>query len=246
MLTGRGTNSIVRRWSGNRYSHSNQYGGTCDSPRYAPHAVSDCTCGAPPATSTWPTRRATSACPRCSGWPRAAPTRLVAARRCRSGAGVAVEPARLGPAVPQPGRDPVPRRQLRRTRDRGRARGTEVARVVRARHGQRHRPLRRPGRAGPHRALRLRGRGGRRSSARAAATSGPRTPSTSILGYAAMNDGSAREWQRKATQWTPGKNFEGTMPIGPEVVTVDEVDISDVAIRSTLERRGHARGPHRP
>jgi 2-keto-4-pentenoate hydratase/2-oxohepta-3-ene-1,7-dioic acid hydratase in catechol pathway len=55
-----------------------------------------------------------------------------------------------------------------------------------------------------------------------------------ILGYAAMNDGSAREWQRKATQWTPGKNFEGTMPIGPEVVTVDEVDISDVAIRSTL------------
>jgi acylpyruvate hydrolase len=56
----------------------------------------------------------------------------------------------------------------------------------------------------------------------------------SILGYAAMNDGSAREWQRKASQWTPGKNFEGTMPIGPEVVTVDEVDISDVAIRSTL------------
>jgi 2-keto-4-pentenoate hydratase/2-oxohepta-3-ene-1,7-dioic acid hydratase in catechol pathway len=55
-----------------------------------------------------------------------------------------------------------------------------------------------------------------------------------ILGYAVMNDGSAREWQRKATQWTPGKNFEGTMPIGPEVVTVDEVDITDVAIRTTL------------
>ena len=55
-----------------------------------------------------------------------------------------------------------------------------------------------------------------------------------ILGYAAMNDGSAREWQRKATQWTPGKNFEGTMPIGPEIVTVDEVDITDVGIRSIL------------
>jgi acylpyruvate hydrolase len=55
-----------------------------------------------------------------------------------------------------------------------------------------------------------------------------------ILGYAVMNDGSAREWQRKATQWTPGKNFEGTMPIGPEIVTVDEVDITDVAIRTTL------------
>jgi acylpyruvate hydrolase len=55
-----------------------------------------------------------------------------------------------------------------------------------------------------------------------------------ILGYTVMNDGSAREWQRVATQWTPGKNFEGTMPIGPEIVTVDEVDVSDVAIRTTL------------
>lgn len=55
-----------------------------------------------------------------------------------------------------------------------------------------------------------------------------------ILGYSVMNDGSAREWQRKATQWTPGKNFEGTMPIGPEVVTTDEVDVTDLSIRTTL------------
>jgi 2-keto-4-pentenoate hydratase/2-oxohepta-3-ene-1,7-dioic acid hydratase in catechol pathway len=55
-----------------------------------------------------------------------------------------------------------------------------------------------------------------------------------ILGYSVMNDGSAREWQRAATQWTPGKNFEGTMPIGPEVVTVDEVDVTDLAISSVL------------
>jgi len=55
-----------------------------------------------------------------------------------------------------------------------------------------------------------------------------------ILGYAVMNDGSAREWQRAATQWTPGKNFEGTMPIGPEVVTNDEVDVTDLRISSTL------------
>jgi len=55
-----------------------------------------------------------------------------------------------------------------------------------------------------------------------------------ILGYSVMNDGSAREWQRAATQWTGGKNFEGTMPIGPEVVTVDEVDVTDLAISSTL------------
>ncbi|MBW4030185.1 MAG: fumarylacetoacetate hydrolase family protein [Acidobacteria bacterium] len=55
-----------------------------------------------------------------------------------------------------------------------------------------------------------------------------------ILGYSVMNDGSAREWQRAATQWTPGKNFEGTMPIGPELVTNDEVDVTDLSIRSLL------------
>ncbi|MBW4078858.1 MAG: fumarylacetoacetate hydrolase family protein [Acidobacteria bacterium] len=55
-----------------------------------------------------------------------------------------------------------------------------------------------------------------------------------ILGYSVMNDGSAREWQRAGTQWTGGKNFEGTMPIGPEVVTVDEVDVTNLAISSTL------------
>ena len=55
-----------------------------------------------------------------------------------------------------------------------------------------------------------------------------------IFGYSVMNDGSAREWQRAATQWTPGKNFEGTMPIGPEIVTNDEVDVTDLAITTTL------------
>ena len=55
-----------------------------------------------------------------------------------------------------------------------------------------------------------------------------------ILGFSVMNDGSARDWQRAATQWTPGKNFEGTMPICPEVVTVDEVDVTDLAISSVL------------
>lgn len=55
-----------------------------------------------------------------------------------------------------------------------------------------------------------------------------------IFGYSVMNDATAREWQRAATQWTSGKNFEGSMPIGPEVVTVDEVDVRDLAISSTL------------
>jgi acylpyruvate hydrolase len=55
-----------------------------------------------------------------------------------------------------------------------------------------------------------------------------------IAGFVVLNDASARDWQRAASQWTAGKNFEGSMPIGPEVVTPDEVDVSDAAITSTL------------
>jgi 2-keto-4-pentenoate hydratase/2-oxohepta-3-ene-1,7-dioic acid hydratase in catechol pathway len=55
-----------------------------------------------------------------------------------------------------------------------------------------------------------------------------------IAGYTIVMDGTAREWQRASSQWTPGKNFDGTMPIGPEVVTTDELDASDVQLTTTL------------
>ena len=55
-----------------------------------------------------------------------------------------------------------------------------------------------------------------------------------IAGYVVVMDGSAREWQRAATQWTAGKNFDRTMPIGPEVVTPDEVDVSDARLTTRL------------
>ena len=55
-----------------------------------------------------------------------------------------------------------------------------------------------------------------------------------VGGFTILNDGSAREWQRAATQWTPGKNFDGSMPIGPEVVTPDEIDVRDLALTTTL------------
>jgi 2-keto-4-pentenoate hydratase/2-oxohepta-3-ene-1,7-dioic acid hydratase in catechol pathway len=55
-----------------------------------------------------------------------------------------------------------------------------------------------------------------------------------LAGYVVLNDATARDWQRAMTQWTAGKNFEGTMPIGPEVVTTDEADVSDVALTTTL------------
>jgi acylpyruvate hydrolase len=55
-----------------------------------------------------------------------------------------------------------------------------------------------------------------------------------LAGFVVLNDASARDWQRAGTQWTPGKNFDASMPIGPEVVTTDEVDVSDVALTTRL------------
>lgn len=44
-----------------------------------------------------------------------------------------------------------------------------------------------------------------------------------VAGYACFNDITVRDWQRHTHQWTPGKNFPGTGPLGPWLVTRDEV-----------------------
>jgi 2-keto-4-pentenoate hydratase/2-oxohepta-3-ene-1,7-dioic acid hydratase in catechol pathway len=44
-----------------------------------------------------------------------------------------------------------------------------------------------------------------------------------VAGYACFNDATLRDWQRHTHQFTPGKNFPGTGPLGPELVTPDEV-----------------------
>ena len=38
-----------------------------------------------------------------------------------------------------------------------------------------------------------------------------------VFGYTLFNDVSVRDFQRKSSQWTPGKNFDGTGPCGPAV-----------------------------
>jgi len=45
-----------------------------------------------------------------------------------------------------------------------------------------------------------------------------------IAGYTAANDVSARDWQFATMQWLSGKTFEHTTPLGPVLVTGDEVD----------------------
>jgi acylpyruvate hydrolase len=44
-----------------------------------------------------------------------------------------------------------------------------------------------------------------------------------VLGYSIFNDASVRDYQRKAPQWTMGKNFDGTGAFGPCLVTADEL-----------------------
>lgn len=46
-----------------------------------------------------------------------------------------------------------------------------------------------------------------------------------IAGYSVFNDGSIRNYQRKTTQWTIGKNFDQTGGFGPCLVTPDELPL---------------------
>lgn len=42
-----------------------------------------------------------------------------------------------------------------------------------------------------------------------------------VAGYSAFNDASIRDYQLRTPQWTIGKNFDGTGPFGPVMVTAD-------------------------
>ncbi|MGB0632551.1 MAG: fumarylacetoacetate hydrolase family protein [Alphaproteobacteria bacterium] len=44
-----------------------------------------------------------------------------------------------------------------------------------------------------------------------------------VAGYSVANEGSIRDYQMKASQWTIGKNFDSTGSIGPDFVTADEL-----------------------
>jgi 2-keto-4-pentenoate hydratase/2-oxohepta-3-ene-1,7-dioic acid hydratase in catechol pathway len=44
-----------------------------------------------------------------------------------------------------------------------------------------------------------------------------------VAGYSCFNDGSVRDYQRHASQFTPGKNFHASGAFGPWLVTTDEI-----------------------
>jgi 2-keto-4-pentenoate hydratase/2-oxohepta-3-ene-1,7-dioic acid hydratase in catechol pathway len=55
-----------------------------------------------------------------------------------------------------------------------------------------------------------------------------------IAGYTIVNDVSVRDWQRRTPQWTLGKSFDTHGPMGPWLVTADELDPHAVAIRTLV------------
>jgi acylpyruvate hydrolase len=61
-----------------------------------------------------------------------------------------------------------------------------------------------------------------------------------IGGYTIVNDVTMRDWQWRTTQWLQGKTFEATTPLGPWLVTPDEVGAAgaegpDLAVRCLVD-----------
>ncbi|MBD7919617.1 fumarylacetoacetate hydrolase family protein [Cellulomonas sp. Sa3CUA2] len=56
-----------------------------------------------------------------------------------------------------------------------------------------------------------------------------------VFGYTVGNDLSARDLQLAESQWIRGKNLDGFCPLGPHLVTADEIgDPQDLALRTTV------------
>ena len=51
----------------------------------------------------------------------------------------------------------------------------------------------------------------------------PQTALEAVAGYTIMNDVSARDWQGRTSQWMVSKSFPTFGPMGPELVTADEL-----------------------
>ena len=55
-----------------------------------------------------------------------------------------------------------------------------------------------------------------------------------VAGYTVANDITMRDYQYKTHQWLQGKAWDNCTPIGPYLVTPDEVDLSVAGIRTVL------------
>jgi acylpyruvate hydrolase len=55
-----------------------------------------------------------------------------------------------------------------------------------------------------------------------------------VLGYSVCNDVTMRDFQYKTHQWMQGKAWDKSTPIGPFIVTPDEIDLTRAGITTTL------------
>ena len=59
-----------------------------------------------------------------------------------------------------------------------------------------------------------------------------------VFGYTLFNDVSVRDYQRKTSLWTAGKNFDATGPLGPHIVTADSLPPGASGLRITTRVNG--------
>ena len=56
-----------------------------------------------------------------------------------------------------------------------------------------------------------------------------------VAGYMPLNDVSARDWQNRTSQWVLGKTPDTFCPMGPALVTVDEIpDVQNLSLRTVI------------
>lgn len=57
-----------------------------------------------------------------------------------------------------------------------------------------------------------------------------------IAGYTVLNDVTARDWQWRTQEWLSGKTFEASTPVGPWLVTPDEIgDAADLEVSCEVD-----------
>lgn len=59
-----------------------------------------------------------------------------------------------------------------------------------------------------------------------------------IAGFTVMNDVSMRDWQFRTVEWTQGKTWDSSTPLGPYLVTPDELDGGvrpDLTVRTVVD-----------
>ena len=51
-----------------------------------------------------------------------------------------------------------------------------------------------------------------------------------VAGYTVVNDISIRDWQFRTSEWLQGKSWDDSSPVGPVMVTTDELDAEDLRL----------------